>query len=104
MGKDVGVYGANHRKGGIYFGRVVIYKEGVLTFIEQECVNPGDQGLMGIRSFWMRFQKFDQFRNSDVLHITKVSFSEDVGGWVQILSTFVVIALRYSIGIHPKIE
>jgi hypothetical protein len=52
----------------------------------------------------MRFQKFDQFRNSDILHITKVSFSEDVGGWVQILSTFVVMALRYSIGIHPKIE
>jgi hypothetical protein len=42
----------------------------------------------------MRFQKFDQFRNSDILHIAKVSFSEDVGGWVQILSTFVVIALR----------
>jgi hypothetical protein len=35
---------------------------------------------MGIRPFGMRFQKFDQFRNSDILHITKVSFSEDVGG------------------------
>jgi hypothetical protein len=59
---------------------------------------------MGMWPFGMRFQKFDQFRNSGILHITKVSFSEDVGGWVQILSTFVVIALRYSIGIHPKIE
>jgi hypothetical protein len=34
---------------------------------------------MGMWPFGMRFQKFDQFRNSDVLHITKVSFSEDVG-------------------------
>jgi hypothetical protein len=59
---------------------------------------------MGIRPFGMRFQKFDQFRNSDVLHITKVSFSEDVGGWVQILSSFVMMALRLCIGVHPKIE
>jgi hypothetical protein len=37
--------------------------------------------LMGIRPFGMRFQKFDQFRNRVILHITKVRFSEDwVGG------------------------
>ena len=34
---------------------------------------------MGIRPFGMRFQKFDQFRNSGILHITKVRFSEDWG-------------------------
>jgi hypothetical protein len=33
--------------------------------------------LMGIRPFGMGFQKFDQFRNSEILHITKVRFSED---------------------------
>ncbi len=49
---------------------------------------------MGIRSFGMGFQKFDQFRNSEILHITKVRFSEDVGVGVEILSSFVLMALR----------
>jgi hypothetical protein len=49
---------------------------------------------MGMWPFGMRFQKFDQFRNSDILHITKVRFSEDVEVGVEILSSFVLMALR----------
>jgi len=42
----------------------------------------------------LKFQKIDKFRNRVIWHFAKVRFSEDLGVWVQILSTFVVIALR----------
>jgi hypothetical protein len=81
-----------------------ITKQRGRRFFEEESIDPGHQGLFGIGSLGLVFEKIYEFVDELMSHSAKVRFSEDLNSRVGILSTFVTLAVCCNSSTQPKIE